>query len=241
MNPGPAAGGDVEAVLFDLDNTICEYPRSDEELLALAFEEAGVDPFFEPAAYHETIPEYIDDCDDPATLRRRCFADIARRRGRDPEEGRAVAAAYTANRSPSDVEFRPGAEAVLSAFADAYALGLVTNGDRDVQLRKLRGLGIESLFDALVFAGDTAPAKPSPEPVERALARLGTAAERAVYVGDSLETDVPSAAAAGVRAVLVGDDPGDADGPAPDFVVGSLRDLRPPPWRERSTEPSDAP
>jgi len=76
---------------------------------------------------------------------------------------------------------------------------------------KLESLGIEPYLDTVVYAGHDLPAKPDPEPFERALEALDVPSDRAVYVGNNYETDVLGAAAADLPSVFVGEPP--ADGP----------------------------
>lgn len=110
-------------------------------------------------------------------------------------------------------------------------MGLVTNGARHTQQRKLEALGIEEYFDATVFATPEEALKPDPDPFHWALEEMGVPPNRAVHVGDSLESDVKGAEAAGVRSVWLTEDGVDAT-PAtePSYVIRSLAELRPPPW-----------
>jgi hypothetical protein len=45
----------VDAVLFDLDHTICVYERSADDVLSVAFDEAGVQAFFSGEEYAARI------------------------------------------------------------------------------------------------------------------------------------------------------------------------------------------
>jgi putative hydrolase of the HAD superfamily len=221
----------VDAVLFDLDDTLCEYERSGEELLSTAYERVGVEPIFPVEAYYGRYEAYADDSDGIRDLRERCFADLARERGHDPEVGRAVARAYADERDHTNVRFRPGASRGFEAVAADHRVGLVTNGGPEMQRAKLAGLGLSDAFETVVFAGYDTPAKPAPDPFERALSDLGVAAGRAVHVGNSPSADVDGAKAAGLRAALLTDGmptEGTAD---PDYVLESVGDLTAPPWR----------
>ena len=70
---------------------------------------------------------------------------------------------------------------------------------------KLAALGVAERFDVVLsaFDADVGVFKPDPTGIRVALARLGVAAEDALYVGDRPEVDAAAAAAAGVRAVIV--------------------------------------
>ncbi|WP_255148823.1 HAD family hydrolase [Halorarius halobius] len=218
-----------DAVLFDVDDTLCRYRRSGGELLEAAFDDAGVDPFFDVEAYHRRYGEFMADTDGVAELRRACFATLAEERGRDPEVGRAVADAFAAERDHRAVDPLPGAREAVDRLAEDHAVGVVTNGDPGMQSQKLEGLGLADAFEVVVHAGYDAPAKPDPEPFRRALSTLDVTPERAVHVGNSLTSDVAGAHNAGLGAAWL--DQGVDPDPQPHYVLDSMRDLHAPPWR----------
>ncbi|WP_312908636.1 HAD family hydrolase [Natronosalvus caseinilyticus] len=224
----------VDAVLFDLDDTLCRYRRSPATVLERAFERAGVDTLFEPSTYHDRYGDYLEDSSSVADLRERCFGDLAVESGFDRDVGVAVAEAFAAERDQRAVDPLSGVPDVLEALGEEYRLGLVTNGNPEMQREKLDAIGLTDAFETTVFAGyDTAP-KPDPEPFGRVLETLETDPGRAVYVGNSLSSDVAGARAAGIRSVWV---PPKPDVPAeptprPDYTLESLADLEQPPWLE---------
>lgn len=223
----------MEAVLFDLDDTICRYRRAGREVLANAFEAAGVDPFFTIDEYYAVFDDHADTADTMEGQRAACFEALAEESGRDPELGRAVAAAYAAERDHRNVSFLDGAQAALAALGAERPLGLVTNGAPGMQTTKLEALGIRDAFDTMVFAGyDTAP-KPDPEPFRTVLDALGVPPERTVHIGNSLESDVAGANAAGVNSVWLEHDSPPPAAAEPNYTVGSLSELTDPPWSTR--------
>ncbi len=95
----------------------------------------------------------------------------------------------------------PGAAEALGALrAAGIKTGLVSN--RRFARSPAEYLGIADKLDAIIGLEDVTRAKPDPEPLLTALARLGTAPEDAVYVGDT-DIDMKTAAAAGVRGIGV--------------------------------------
>lgn len=230
----PTADGDAatpDAVLFDLDGTLVEYERSTADLLAVAFESAGLEPFFGVDEYFDRYRDHLGPDVSVTEGRRRCFAAIAADRGRDPEVGRRVADAFAAERDHSRVERVPGATEVLDALADDHALGVVTNGPPGMQSTKLEAAGLADRFETVVFAGHDCAAKPDPEPFETALRDLGASADRAVHVGDSPSSDVAGAHAAGLRSAWLSGKDGVEPDPEPHHAVESLAALAEPPWR----------
>ena len=219
----------MDAVLFDLDGTLCAYRRHGREVLAIAFDRVGVDPFFGIEDYYGVYEQYAGAADTVEAQRELCFAAIAEDAGADPELGRAVARAFAVERDHADVAFLDGAEAAVRALAADHPLGLVTNGAPGMQRQKLEALGLDEAFDAVVYAGHDAPAKPAPEPFHRALDDLGAEPGQSVHVGNSLAADVAGARAAGLTAVWLrnGGPDGDAE---PHHVIDALDELVDPPW-----------
>jgi HAD superfamily hydrolase (TIGR01450 family) len=94
--------------------------------------------------------------------------------------------------------------------------------------RMLPGTG--AIAAALSYASGVQPeivGKPAPVFFEAALRRFGATAERAVIVGDTLDSDVAGGASVGMRTVLVGAaSPSMRDpAPVPDFQVASLPEV----------------
>ena len=216
----------IEAVLFDLDGTLCRYHRSSEELLEAAFSEVGVEPFFDASDYRARIGEFIDEASDKGELRELCFEAIAEEEGVPKRTGRRLGVAYTSLRDHADVEFLPCAEELLRVLDGEFTTGVVTNGDPRTQRPKFRSLGLDDAFDVVVYAGHNADYKPSPEPFRQALDQLALAPAETVYVGDSMEFDVVGANRVGMYTVWVS--PGQ-DSPCraaePDVQVSSLCEL----------------
>lgn len=220
----------VEAVLFDIDDTLCEYRRTGADVLSVAFDRAGVDPFFTVEEYVDRYREFTDESEDIRDLRERCFSTFATEQGLDPDVGRAVADFYADERDHTNVAVRDGVRETLDRLHGKLPLAVVTNGSPEMQSVKLNALGLTDRFETIVHAGYDAPAKPAPEPFHVALDRLETLPERAVHVGNSLASDVAGAHAAGLRSVWLANGTANPD-PEPHYVLDSMRDLTEPPWR----------
>lgn len=224
--------GDVDTVCFDLDDTLCRYTQRGAAVLEGAFERVGIDQLWEIEEYHDRYRDYLEASADADDLRRRCFTDLAVDAGHGPETGQAVADAYAAIRDQEAVELVPGAREAVTELAGEYRLGLITNGAPEMQRTKLEAVGLDGQFETVVCAGYETAAKPSPEPFETALEALESTPDRAVYVGNSLSSDVAGARGAGLRSawIPVGDDAPETPDPAPTYRLETVTDLLSPPW-----------
>ncbi|MCD5347836.1 HAD family hydrolase [Agromyces sp. H3Y2-19a] len=129
----------------------------------------------------------------------------------------------------------PALDAVATALP-RVRLGVITNGELDLQLTKLDRLGLRERFELVIASGDVGVAKPDPAIFELAVARFGEAGPvgRAAYVGDRLVTDAIGAARAGLVGVWLNrtgarPDAADAEAAADAGVIeiASLDELAP--------------
>ena len=82
----------------------------------------------------------------------------------------------------------PGARSTLDALrARGVRVGVVTSKGREMTARTLGCCGLDDALDVLVTVQDVERGKPDPEPVLKALERLGVAPSRegVLFVGDS--------------------------------------------------------
>lgn len=98
----------------------------------------------------------------------------------------------------------PDALPVLTALRErGIRLGVITNGELDFQLRKIRAVGLEDRLEHVIASGDVGVVKPDPRIFEIACARFGVPVTEALYVGDRLATDAIGAADAGLTGVFL--------------------------------------
>lgn len=213
-----------DAVVFDLDGTLCQRTQDTGQMYRRAFERAGVEPFADPESLWAAL-EGPPDHDDRVGYIGAGFARLAAQHGRSDVDPVALAAALTDLIDDSQVALCSGASEALDSASRAGCVGLVTNGPERRQRVKLDALGIAERFDARVYADDLPRRKPHADPFDRALETLDTAPGRALYVGNSLRYDVAGAHNAGLAAAWLrnGDDPGRYD---PEYTLTSIAELQ---------------
>lgn len=218
-----------DAVLFDLDNTLCRRDQSAEAVYFGAFEWAGVNPVGSPSDLWDVL-DGDPPPHDPTDYLAAGFEQVATTHG-VAVDTRRLAEGFLATVDHRAVSFVPGAERALAAARDCGSVGLVTNGPSSRQAVKLDALGIEESFDVVVYAGDLPRRKPYPDPFEEALETLDVSPSSALYVGDSVEYDVVGAHRAGLSAAwLAGDTEWDSDTwgdvERPAYVLERIDELR---------------
>ncbi len=121
----------------------------------------------------------------------------------------------------------PGAEDLLKYLTEKYDVNILSNGFKEVQLRKLRSGGIEKYIHHLVLSDDCGITKPLRGIFEYALKRVGTEAETTVMIGDNYDADVQGAKNAGWNTVLFNIKGLDRSSvPDADVVVDSLEEIK---------------
>ena len=210
MHPARSATATIpppRLVLFDLDDTLCDYAAARAERLRLAFSlDLGEAAAPAAASPRRDVERMIADSLAMHPHGADHFPELFRRHGVvDAAVAEAAMAWYRTNRFHG-----------LALFADAVAtleavrlmrpaprLGLVTNGPADVQRPKVELLGVERLVDFVLVSGEFGAWKPDPAIFAEALRLGGATADEAIFVGDSAEHDIAGAQAAGIRAVWV--------------------------------------
>jgi len=212
-----------DAVVFDLDGTLCRRTQDTDAVFAAAFDRVDLAPFGEPDELWAAL-DGPPDPDDRVGYLGAGFARLAAQYDRDADP-LALARGFVDGVDNTQVELTPGADRALDAAAAAGATALLTNGPADRQATKVGTLGLADRLDAVVYAGDYRRRKPHAAPFERTLATLDVPADRALYVGDSLAYDVAGAHTAGLAAAWLADDDADPAPYDPEFVLDSLADL----------------
>ena len=223
-----------KAVIFDLDDTLCDYGTAREARLRRAFtlspprgtQRAGAVDLDRMIA--ESIQMHPHGADH--------FEELFARFGiTDARAASAAADWYRKNRFHG-LRLFPETEAVFSAVRIAVLddgtqatrpIGIVTNGPTEVQRAKLQLLGIDRLVDFVLVSEEFGAAKPEPEIFREALRLAGVMPEEAVFVGDSAEFDMAGAQAAGIPTVWVNrhQRPWMGPGPAPTRQIRTLAEL----------------
>ena len=122
----------------------------------------------------------------------------------------------------------PGVVESLSTLSQRFPLGLVTNGNPDIQRRKLARSGLERFFNTVVVSGDPGleTMKPDPATFQRALSSLNAEAESSLMIGNDPVNDIHGAASIGMMTVWVDFAGNTFKGPtAPDHEIRDMSEL----------------
>ena len=229
----------VQALFFDLNDTLLDGSGSREAIIRTCREIAAAQPGLDPTRLFEANSEvwqaYQPAVEDKWTL------GVLDGEAVSLEAWRRTLSACGCNdeslaRLARETHRQHGREALrlfddvqelFSLLRTGLSFALITNGASDTQRDALRVLGIEHYFGAVVISGEIGIAKPDPPVFGFALEKLGVEPQSVWHVGDSLKTDVAGAKAAGITAVWLNRHavPWKEGDPKPDFEIRSLKEL----------------
>jgi len=213
-------------VLFDLDDTLCDYSGARIGRLRIAygdaFAAAGMTGIDLDTVIEESLAIHPHGCHH--------FPEVLARHGMT-DAGLALHAQrwYLSHRFLG-LALYDNARDVLDyvrRLPGVRSVGLVTNGPADVQRAKIDLLELWPHIDFAVISGEVGIEKPDAGIFEEAL-RIGAArAGDAIYIGDSPEFDMEGARNAGIARVWMNRAgiPWPLSSPAPETEASTLADV----------------
>jgi putative hydrolase of the HAD superfamily len=215
---------DIQAVAFDLDDTLLDRRRSFEQFARRQWERFS-QPLdsIEQDRYVHVLIELDRNGYAP---RKGLFAGMAAQFGLPADLAETLLNDYRAGFPSACVLFPDALRTLETLRASGLKLALITNGSMRMQSRKLECLALSAIFDAVLISDAEGVSKPDPRIFHLAVERLGVRPDRALFVGDNLEVDVAGARAAGLHAIWCRD--GQASPiVAAETVIDRLTDLLP--------------
>jgi len=233
LPPLPAADRRIQAVIFDLDNTLTDFMKAKEESIGAAVDamiDAGL-----PLGRQEAIDGIFAIYKDKGIEHQRVF-NFFLEKIIGHNDDRILAAAVVAYRRAreSALVTYPHTRLVLNRLLrSGYKMAVVSDAPRFEAWLRLTALGLQHSFDLVLTFDDTGVHKPDPRGFQMALEMLEVKPKRAVVIGDWKERDILGGRNAGLHTVYAryGDlyskyaDKSVDEGPEPDFVVDDLLQL----------------
>ena len=218
----------IRALIFDLDDTL--YRESD----------------FVMSGYRAVARHVADNygCDFECvfstmmktfeTKGRRAVLSVLREKFLDASVA-LDALVWVYRRHNPSIRLYPGYLGLLKEFAGNYRMGIITDGLPEVQERKVRALGLESIMNRIICTWEYGAEKEKPHPLSFSLMldSLDAKPDSALFIGDNPEKDCRGAHQAGMKFAQVQHPtgPGNAccasDRESPEFIMDSLFQLPP--------------
>ncbi|MCM1483057.1 MAG: YjjG family noncanonical pyrimidine nucleotidase [Muribaculaceae bacterium] len=210
-------GYDIKVVWIDLDDTLIDFKANSRQALRRVFAEQGLSAYF-------GTPERWIDCYEVYNhalwakynvgyvtrdyLKMERFRMPLMEYGVPESQARAMSAAMDTmylDYLAQEKQLVPGAMDLLHALrATGVTIGVLSNGFKEVQHRKIRTAGLDPYIDIVVLSDDIGINKPDTRLYRHAMAISGQPTPEAhMMIGDNPDTDIAGAIAAGWHAVLL--------------------------------------
>ena len=187
----------IEAVLFDLDQTLFDRKSSLDAFLRDQWEQFSSGLGDAPMDAWRSRFLVLDN--QGLVPKSKVYPQILADFGGDPAISDALLTDFYA-RSCEFARGFPGMEMTLVALrASGLKVGIVTNGETDFQSRNIVALGLNDLVDEVLISQSEGLRKPDRLMFLRAAERLGVEVSNCLFVGDNPVADILGASAAGMR------------------------------------------
>ncbi|MEK4040578.1 HAD family hydrolase [Paenibacillus sp. FSL L8-0493] len=191
---------EVQAILFDLDNTLM-----DRDYTFRSFSTQFVQDFLghlKPAEAQAVIEDMIHRDADGYRDKDGFFLELSEiLPWEKPVTAEHIRAYYDASYINHGAVMEHALEVLEYCVERGYTLGLVTNGKKEIQNTKIDILGLREYFNAIVISGEVGIAKPDPAIYQLALDKLGASADQTLFIGDHPVNDIWGAGKAGLEGI----------------------------------------
>ncbi|QHT47624.1 pyrophosphatase PpaX [Bacillus sp. SB49] len=204
----------IRTILFDLDGTLIDT----NELIIASFTHT-IEQFADRPYSREEILDFIG----PPL--------IESLRKVNPDKVQEMIEVYREHNVENHDKYVKAYEGVVETIQtlkeEGYHLGIVTTKMRHTVQMGLEMTGLAGMFETIITLDDVTNAKPHPEPIVKALDRLGSKASEALMVGDNTH-DIEAGQNAGTKTAGVAwtiKGRRVLDELNPDYMLSNMRDL----------------
>ncbi len=208
-------GTEISWVWLDLDDTLIDFKANARQALIRLYNTEGLNRFFASAEEWATIYEshnmalwndYNMSLIDSSTLRLERFRRPLTQAGAETTEATELSKRFDPiylDFLASEKRLVPGAVELLKALRnEGCKIGILSNGFKEVQPRKIKSAGLEPYVDLMVLSDDIGINKPDIRLYRYAMSQAGEAyPRRHLMIGDNPDTDIAGALNAGWNAI----------------------------------------
>ena len=194
----------VQNILFDLDETLLDFKRSESRALSNMLRHIGVEPTEKVISRYSEINKsrwklLEQGKIEQSVLRVRRFEDFLRAVGKTGDAQKMCDTFVDALGQQSVL--LDGALQAVERWSKQVPVIIVTNGISEVQRSRMAKSELNPLISGLVISSEVGAAKPAPLMLEKAMELAGVKdRRRALMLGDSLSSDMAAAKNADVDA-----------------------------------------
>ena len=198
----------IRALLMDIDDTLFDFQTSSRNALSIAFRAFGL-PFTPEmwAHYRELDAEFWQRFERGEITKEALY--VERFRVFFAEYGlKADPAAFNAayfRELGAQRNFMPHCEQALRQLHAQYKIFIVTNGNTDIQKRRIAASGMSQYFDRVFISEQMGCKKPDKLFYDKVFAEIGEEYRAcSIMIGDSLSSDMQGGRNAGLPTIFCG-------------------------------------
>lgn len=182
----------IKAILFDVDGVLIDSRETVEKFRKKLFKAAGhadIDEKHIIEGFHLPLKAVVSNA-------------LGSKGVKDQKEiDRVYDLSFDAAlREGQEFKFPQQLEPILKRLHEQFKLGIITSRIKLGLDEVFEARPMQEYFDVFITLDDVKNHKPHPEPLEKAIQKLGIKPEEAVYIGDS-ETDILAAHAIGMPSI----------------------------------------
>ncbi|MBY0202301.1 HAD family hydrolase [Paenibacillus cucumis (ex Kampfer et al. 2016)] len=187
----------IKAVIFDLDNTILNRTRTFE-----GFTQSLINTYFGHMESTEHIKQRIIELDEDGYKEKpRLFDELLEELPWAEHPPHEELMAFYGREYVRNSVLMDEAREVVQHLKGRYLIGLITNGQTQIQYGKIDQLGIREDYDHIIVSEEAGVKKPDPRIFQLALDHFGIEPEQCLYIGDHPLNDIQGAAKAGMNTI----------------------------------------
>lgn len=189
----------IDAVIFDLDQTLLDRERSLQAFISWQCH-GMLSPYLENKL--DFIARFIELDANGTLWKDKVYAALIDEFSLTEWSVKELLSVYETCFCAFAVPREGGIEAIQQ-LSKKYKLGLISNGMSPFQERNFTALGIASLFKSVIVSQAVGFRKPDPKIFLLGCQELGVSPQRTIYVGDNPISDINGAINAGLHTIFV--------------------------------------
>ncbi len=229
--------GKYTDLFFDLDNTLWDFQASSVYALKKIFQQYDLSRYFQSfdefLSIYETINNQLWDQYRKAQIDKdkvaigRFLQTLNKKGVNNVGLAQNLSDSYLAYMTEKTFEEPGASETVMELHKRGYRLHIITDGFFEVQIIKIRLLGISQYIAQMIVSEEIGVLKPNPKLFEYAVKKANARIDKSVFIGDDFKNDIIGARNVGLAQVFYNRKhlPKESLPFPPDYVIDSLPEL----------------
>lgn len=222
-------------LFIDLDDTLWDIHQNGKECLEEIYSDYGYDKFY-PAfddyyniymlSNHRLWNLYrLGKIRKEELIVERFLVPVRKFGVNDPEYAKSLGDDFL-ERTTRKTKLINGTLDLLDYLRPKYRMHILSNGFREVQLKKIENSGLRPYFDKIILSEDAGVNKPHPGIFTYALKNTNSRRDETLMIGDSWDADIAGAQKSCIAQIWFNPANLSSDGFEPTYTVETLKEIK---------------